>query len=695
MFADGTSGADRYRGQVKYNHQDNYMSFATDATERMRIDSSGIVNIGTATGTQPSYFNSYLNVQNNASTSNHASITITAGSSGYAGLHFGDSDNGRIGQVAYNNSNNSLLFTANNSTRMTIDSDGNVGIGDTTGTSPNSADRFLKIGKSNLQDCSIILQDAVETWEIYQNDDLQFSFGTTPTTVMTMQRTTGNVGIGTASPNTQLEIKGNSTNSFLLNPLYGIGQNIFFNGSAWDSVNHSVGGSIIQLGTDGSFAFRRATAANPPVLSYSMYIDSSGKVGIGGGTTEGKLSIDYTAAELPTSGTTSNSAIQVTSSLGNQLNLGLNTVSGDYGAYIQASDNNLAVPYPLNLQPNGGNVGIGGGAVTSPASVGTFLNITGRDGIGAGTAGIVLKDYDTEAWDIWNSSGILNFRYNNGASGAGNGLSIDATSNATFAGSTLLDGLASDGYRIYKIRLQAPYTGGWGSITPGTVIGGLQQTNFRSDGGTSNIAAAVDFELENNTYGTGQTNISFKCGGVNGADSTEKMRITSGGTILFGSETLANVLAGDGAAFAPESNNRMTLFQGTNTTSAMTQQAYYNPNGQVGRINTTGTTTQFLGSSDYRLKEDLQDFAGLDIVSKIPVYDFKWKTDESRSYGVMAHELQEVLPDAVAGEKDDVNEDGSVNPQGVDYSKIVPLLVKSIQELKAEIDDLKNKCNCK
>jgi len=173
------------------------------------------------------------------------------------------------------------------------------------------------------------------------------------------------------------------------------------------------------------------------------------------------------------------------------------------------------------------------------------------------------------------------------------------------------------------------------------------------------------------------------------------MRITSGGTILFGSETLANVLAGDGAAFAPESNNRMTLFQGTNTTSAMTQQAYYNPNGQVGRINTTGTTTQFLGSSDYRLKEDLQDFAGLDIVSKIPVYDFKWKTDESRSYGVMAHELQEVLPDAVAGEKDDVNEDGSVNPQGVDYSKIVPLLVKSIQELKAEIDDLKNKCNCK
>ena len=75
----------------------------------------------------------------------------------------------------------------------------------------------------------------------------------------------------------------------------------------------------------------------------------------------------------------------------------------------------------------------------------------------------------------------------------------------------------------------------------------------------------------------------------------------------------------------------------------------------------------------------------LELVSKIPVYDYKWKVDESRSYGVMAHELEEVLPQAVSGEKD------AEEMQGVDYSKIVPLLVKSIQELKAEIELLKNK----
>ena len=112
----------------------------------------------------------------------------------------------------------------------------------------------------------------------------------------------------------------------------------------------TTGADILKFATGGTTA---------------ITIDSSGNVGIGGGTIEGKLSIDYTAAELPTSGTTSNSAIQVISSLNNQLNLGLNTVNGDYGAYIQASDNNLAVPYPLNLQPNGGNVGIG---TTSPGA---------------------------------------------------------------------------------------------------------------------------------------------------------------------------------------------------------------------------------------------------------------------------------------------------------------------------------------
>ena len=70
------------------------------------------------------------------------------------------------------------------------------------------------------------------------------------------------------------------------------------------------------------------------------------------------------------------------------------------------------------------------------------------------------------------------------------------------------------------------------------------------------------------------------------------------------------------------------------------------------------------------------------------MYDFKWKVDGSRSYGAIAHELEEVLPQAVSGEKD------GEEMQQADYSKIVPLLVKSIQELKSEVDELKKNCNC-
>ena len=163
------------------------------------------------------------------------------------------------------------------------------------------------------------------------------------------------------------------------------------------------------------------------------------------------------------------------------------------------------------------------------------------------------------------------------------------------------------------------------------------------------------------------------------------MMIDSEQNILFGTTAVPNGTSVYGSAFLPASVNRTVLLQASSWTGTSTLQTYYNPNGAVGSIKVNGSATSFNTSSDYRLKEDLQDFNGLDKVSKIPVYDFKWKTDESRSYGVVAHELQEVLPDAVSGEKD------AEEMQEVDYSKIVPLLVKSIQELEAKIKKLENK----
>jgi len=61
--------------------------------------------------------------------------------------------------------------------------------------------------------------------------------------------------------------------------------------------------------------------------------------------------------------------------------------------------------------------------------------------------------------------------------------------------------------------------------------------------------------------------------------------------------------------------------------------------------------------------------------------------------GVIAHELQEVVPYAVTGFKDEKNNDGTDKIQNVDYSKIVPILVKAIQEQQAQIELLKKQLN--
>ena len=110
----------------------------------------------------------------------------------------------------------------------------------------------------------------------------------------------------------------------------------------------------------------------------------------------------------------------------------------------------------------------------------------------------------------------------------------------------------------------------------------------------------------------------------------------------------------------------------------------------VGSITGNNTAVIYGTISDYRLKENVAPMTGaLATVSALKPVTYKWKIDGSNGQGFIAHELQAVVPDCVSGEKDAVNEDGSIKAQSVDTSFLVATLTAAIQELKAEFDAYK------
>jgi hypothetical protein len=202
------------------------------------------------------------------------------------------------------------------------------------------------------------------------------------------------------------------------------------------------------------------------------------------------------------------------------------------------------------------------------------------------------------------------------------------------------------------------------------------------------LTNAANIELGKILYDTASNFMRFD------TNSTERMRITSGGELYWKvTDTTGAALSDGGVTFRDSGSNKFIQVSSGLSTDGLLL-AFYKKNGSgvtnTGTIETSGNSTNYNTTSDYRIKEDFQQINGLEKLSKIKVYDFKWKDSEDRMDGVLAHELQEVLPYAVTGQKDAVDENGNDKIQGVDYSKIVPVLIKAIQELKTEIDSLKN-----
>jgi hypothetical protein len=197
----------------------------------------------------------------------------------------------------------------------------------------------------------------------------------------------------------------------------------------------------------------------------------------------------------------------------------------------------------------------------------------------------------------------------------------------------------------------------------------------------TNVTGNVDINAAGSNYVTLSTN------------TTERMRIDASGNLYKGGTSGPSGTAGAQINVNYVGSTQMGLFLLDGEASGTSRNAvrFERTSGNtVGSITTTNSATAYNTSSDYRLKVNPVPMVGaLDKVLALKPVTYQWKIDGSDGEGFIAHELQEVIPNAVTGIKDDVNEDGSINPQAVDYSKLVATLVSAIQELKAEIDLLK------
>ena len=182
--------------------------------------------------------------------------------------------------------------------------------------------------------------------------------------------------------------------------------------------------------------------------------------------------------------------------------------------------------------------------------------------------------------------------------------------------------------------------------------------------------------------------------GSAGADASPStlMTITSGGNLHIGTSSEATGSTG-GVTFSADNNNRRNLICATTTTGTVELVEFRNPNGTVGDIKTSGSSTSYNTSSDYRLKENVNyDFNALDRVAQLKPARFNFIADADTTVdGFLAHEVSDIVPEAINGEKDAVDSEGNPDYQGIDQSKLVPLLTKAIQEQQTIIDDLKSR----
>jgi len=236
-------------------------------------------------------------------------------------------------------------------------------------------------------------------------------------------------------------------------------------------------------------------------------------------------------------------------------------------------------------------------------------------------------------------------------------------------------------------------TGGYLTLSRGAtptaseqVLGGVSFTD-----GASEYGLIVSTSEGTPTASSKPARLEFRTTPSGSTSPVERLRITSngniqagGGSAQTGERILSFCTAGviNGYGTIPTTNASYSAFVFRNFS-----------NSAIGSIECTTSTTAYNTSSDYRLKENVVPLTGaVDRLNQLQVHRFNFIADPDTTVdGFIAHEAQEVVPECVTGTHNEVDDDGNPVYQGIDQSKLVPLLTAALQEALAKIETLETR----
>jgi len=728
-------------GEITFNNAaSGTAGAAATLTERMRIKSDGKVGIGESVPDGP------LHVKGSTNRTIIADSTFSSGSFTTVAFRRNGSDKWRITQQS-DDSHLSFYNDALSSYQMSLKSDGNVGIGTTSpscrtsvkGTWTSGEGIFQVDADSGTQYSGLTFQNNGTAHTYFYDDNtnnytflgsvagksLVFATNTNGTSNERMRiDSSGNIGINQNTPDAQLTLNPpnytstatggmikwkNSNNSGHSNIQsyfvsgqgsdLNIGANAYINTSgAWSRWSTGLATSAIACRRDGNINFvTNSSSGNGitrAVLSSDgqLFINRTSSISTG---TASKLCITGNIDIDGNPGSTNvirmyQSATEMGQIYGHTTGLRFYNFTGGVTSIKTQADATLQLipgaggnDAQIQLCGNGGNIAVEGFEIWYDNDVGdVHLNTTYGN--------------DVSAIRFHTRVGAAKSTINERLTITGGGdVGISATSPSAIISSSRILQVASGGNTTLSVR----------STDAVNDRSAILELLSSGNGNSKSIIMYGDTD----TTPSSPSILSFQS--YHSGVRTERLILNPDGSLLVNSTSVSQYAQTSGIGnltWRADNGSAAGSLIVTNNADRGWALAYFNKfayssgddnrlinwytNGtSIGNVTTNGSTVTYGGTSDYRKKQNIVSLSNaIDRVKQLNPIRFEWIDEITPGTfdGFLAHEVQEVVPEAVDGIKDAVDEDGEIKPQSMDPGKLIPLLTAAIQEQQAMIETL-------